>query len=86
LGEARKHKTNKEGFYRKHQNRIPKRTWTSPNLESTSPCQKPSSKASYKKEEENNTKPKGTLKNLRKGNSRGQGRKRPSYALARLDN
>jgi hypothetical protein len=35
-----------------------KTTWTSPNLENTSPWQKSSSKTSYKKEEENNTEPK----------------------------
>jgi hypothetical protein len=86
LGEARKHKTNKEGLYRKHQNRILKITWTSPNLESTFPWQKPSFKASYKKEKGNKTKPKGTPNNLIKGNTRGQVRRRPSHALARLDN
>jgi len=63
-----------------------KTTCTPPNFESTFPWQKYSSKASYKTKKENNTKPKGTPKNLMRGKTNGQAKRGPSYALVGFDN
>jgi hypothetical protein len=58
LGGVETQEANRKAFA-KHQNKVPKATWMSPNLGNTLAWQTSSSKTSCKKEKENNIELKG---------------------------
>jgi hypothetical protein len=60
--EGGKQRSKKESLLMKHQDKIPKATWTSPNFRNTFTCQTLLCKTSYKKEKLKKIKTKGDTK------------------------